>query len=125
MKRPLTGFALNLFRVWLYAPLVLIAYFTFLAIRLQNLVASCISIAGLFALAYAVIYSEDFRCFSNVTFKRILICFVFVFVPVILMSAPFVRPVDEGYSISSFTWPLAIIFAITPCVVMRFDFDTN
>jgi len=126
MNKPIIGIPLRLFQLWLYAPLLLLGYLDVTAFVVNSpkvgWVPLLIGWGMSLIIAWAVLFSREFRQFSRATPFRILCCIVFLFglteLFVIVWAA-----LNHDLRWSSFmvTVPGAITLLLTPAMVMRFE----
>jgi hypothetical protein len=125
MKKPLHGISLTIFKMWLYSPLLILAYVDYATIRSfdkAGLIGLLVAIVGTSFIAWSVIFSNDFRQFSRATPFRILIFFGLAFAIaeafVIVLSA---LQEDLRVTLGLITIPAIYAFFFTPLLVMRFE----
>jgi hypothetical protein len=126
MNKPLFGIPLRLFQLWLYAPLLilfLVTYQTQYAVQKVGWLPTLISLGASLLIAGIVIFSKEFRQFSRVTPRRILIFFAVVFAVTeyFVLLLAFVGG-DFRFTSDLITYPGFFGLVLTPAMAVRLDF---
>lgn len=123
MNKPLVGIPLRLFKLWLYSPLLLLAYVNYEALAATSPKVGWVPLGIGFAMtlfiAGIVLFHREFRRFDRATPVRVLACFGIIFGVTdlfIVVLATIANDFHFSFAMIKYPGYLALIF--TPAMVM-------